>query len=321
MLDRSNQLPHAEGLLRLARTPGAFLPIDCVPARDGRPDRVVWLDVDGLDFEQPFQEEDLAVARRERSWFVTDRSTCRPAAAPDRRTLDGVLFHVARCGSTLARRLLGAIPDVVVHSEPGILNQSLREPDSISLGGVLAAYRAHARRHGWRAFVKCTSWNLLHADRLLELVEPTPALFIHRDPGEVLASCHGSDWSRRLPESMRDPDPPSDPSEGNGRYLEALMRAGLRLAESGRVRCVEYPDLVDRLVDGDLPEHLGYEVDAPLRERMLELAGVNSKQPEVPFEVDAERKARIVAAVPGIAREAARLEPLHQALRSWSVAP
>ena len=58
-----------------------------------------------------------------------------------------------------------------------------------------------------------------------------------------------------------------------------------------------------------------------LRERMLELAGVNSKQPEVPFEVDAERKARIVAAVPGIAREAARLEPLHQALRSWSVAP
>ena len=319
MLDRSQQLSYEEGLRLIENSSGGFLPVACHPARDGRPARVVWMNVEGIAFDQPFQAEDLYRAGQSRAWFVTDWSACRSGDETSARRLDGLIFHVSRCGSTLARRMLGVVPDLMVHSEPAIVNQALVDSASTSIGGILSAYRDLARHRRQRALIKCTSWNLLHSDRILTSAGGAPALFIHRNPGEVLASLHGNSWYERLPESMRDPEGPTDPDEGNARYLEVLMRTGLRLAESGRVRCVEYPDLVNRLIDGDLPEYFGYQVDSTLRERMLAASVANSKRPEAPFRGDTDRKGRIVADVPVIAREAMRLKPLHEALRSWSV--
>ena len=321
MLDRSKQLSHAEGIFRIKTASGAFLPVACFPSRDGRPARVVWMEFEGMNVDRPVQNEDLDQPGSARAWFVTDWSACRPKGESERAPLDGLIFHVARCGSTLAQRMLGVIPDLMVHWEPAVVTQALADPASTSLEGILSAYRDVAQRRGERVFIKCTSSNLLQSERLLDCVPDAPAIFIHRDPGEVLASVHGGAWYERLPESMRDPEGCLDPDEGNGRYLEALMQAGLRLAEAGRVRCVEYPDLVGRLVDGDLPEHFGYRVDATIRERMLAVSVINSKQPEATFQIDTDRKARIVADVPAIGREAERLKPLHEALRHWSVPP
>ena len=317
MLDRSRQLSHEEGLRLLESSPGEYLPVVCYPARDGRPDRVVWMNVEGLGFERPFQMEDLIRTEASRTWFVTGWPADRPSDEVDGPRFGGLIFHVARCGSTLAARMLMAVPDLMVHSEPGVVNMALELP-SRSLGGILSAYQDVAQHRRQRALIKCTSSNLCHGERILESAGNAPALFIHRTPGEVLASLHGQSWHDRLPESMRDLEGPIDPDEGNGRFLEALMRSGLRLAEAGRVRCVEYPDLIERLVDGDLPEYFGYQVDSTLRERMLATAIADSKQPEASFRSDTDRKARIVAEVPAIGREAARLKPLYEALRGWS---
>ena len=78
MLDRSKQLSHEEGLRLLECSPGEYLPVVCHPARDRRPDRVVWMNVEGVAFERPFQMEDLLRTEASRTWFVTGWPAGRP---------------------------------------------------------------------------------------------------------------------------------------------------------------------------------------------------------------------------------------------------
>ena len=300
-----------------------FTPIRYLPGEAGDPPRVVWADLDRSRLDRPFFDEEFLPENRPGfRWFAAPATSLRGGLRDGlfARPLGGLIFHVARCGSTLARRLLGAVPDRVVFSEPGVLNTMISADDHRPLMDLFSCLEHTANERGARAVVKCTSWNLFHADRVLEGAGSPPAIFIHRDPGEVLASLQGADWFSRIPEADRPSQSVSDPDEGNGLYLEALMRSGLRLAEAGRVRCVEYPDLKTRLLDGDLPAFLGYEVDAETRARMEAVTQDHSKNPGEVYTADRARKAKIVAGTPAIRRAADRLKPLHEALRGWSTA-
>ena len=321
MLDRSNQI-HAREALEAIADGRTFTPIRYLPGEPGTPSRVVWADMARSRLERPvFDEEFLPGSGPAFPWFAAPATSLRGGLRDGlfARPLGGLIFHVARCGSTLARRLLGAVPDRVVFSEPGVLNTMISADDHRPLMDLFSCLEHTANKRGARAVVKCTSWNLFHADRVLEGAGSPPAIFIHRDPGEVLASLQGADWFSRIPEADRPSQSVSDPDEGNGLYLEALMRSGLRLAEAGRVRCVEYPDLKARLLDGDLPAFLGYEVDAETRTRMEAVTQDHSKNPGEVYTADRARKAKIVAETPAIQRAADRLKPLHEALRGWSV--
>ncbi len=320
LLDRARQIDVVEGLDRLQRN-GGFLPVGYVPAESTIPPRVVWMDLADSKLDRPFfLGELLAEHRGPREWFVAPATSLRHGLLDGlfKRPIAGLVFHVARCGSTLARRMLGAVPGRVIFSEPGVLNAMLLSDERVPLDQMLSCLELAAAGRKGRAVVKCTSWNLFHADRLLPASGSPPAIFIHRDPGEVLASLHGLDWNERLPEAARQSGGAADPDEGNAMYLERLMRQGLRLAESGRVRCVAYPDLVHRLVDGDLPAFLGYEVDETTRRCMLDMAGEYSKDPRRRHRPYGAAKAAIVAQVPAIRRAAERLKPLHEALLGHS---
>ena len=316
MLDCARQVDAAEGLDRLQRN-GDFLPVGYLPAESTIPPRVVWVDLADSKLDRPFlRDELLSEHGGPRRWFVAPATSLRHGLLDGlfKRPLAGLVFHVARCGSTLARRMLGAVPGRVIFSEPGVLNAMLLSNERVPLDELLSCFELAAVDRNGRAVVKCTSWNLFHADRLLRASGSPPAIFIHRDPGEVLASLHGLDRRDPLPEAARQSGGVTDRDEGNAMYLEELMRHGLRLAESGRVRCVAYPDLVHRLVDGDLPTFLGYEVDETTRRCMLDMAGEYSKDPRRRHRPDAAAKAAIVAQVPAIRRAAERLKPLHEAL-------
>lgn len=322
MLDRSNQLSHTVGLERL-RAGAAFLPTAIFPPKDGRPARVVWLDVGTAPIDEPFLAGDIEKVRTSAAWFVSDLSALKSFSADAAATppVGGLIFHVARCGSTLARRLLGAATGTMVLSEPSLLNQAIADPSGASIGDVLAAFATVADRRGQSLHVKCTSSNLLESDQILDGRSDVPAIFIHREPGEVLASSHGLDWYQRLPESMRSKRAVADADEGNAAYLEALMRIGLRLAESGRVRCVAYPDIIRRFTDGELPRFFNCEMNEVLRLRMTVLATEYSKSPSEAFRSDAKHKAEIIARSPSIRRAVDRLGPLHRELLRHSEIP
>jgi hypothetical protein len=87
----------------------------------------------------------------------------------------------------------------------------------------------------------------------------------------------------------------------------------------GRVQCVDYPDLVHRLIDGDLSAFLGYEVDETTRERMHAVSREYSKEPDRDHEPDSVGKARIVSETPSILRAVERLQPRRSELLEWSV--
>lgn len=303
------------------RQGAVFMPVAHLPGAGRRAGRVVWIDFDGATCERPFLVEDLAEWGGSRTWFVADERSLelvRAQGALGRRSPAGLVFHLSRCGSTLARRLFGVLPETLVLSEPAVLNQTLASPGECRAGELLATFAEIAARRRERVFVKCTSWNLLQADKLLGPRGGVPAIFIHREPGEVLASLHGLDRRARLPESLRSSCGATDPDESNAQHLEALMRCGLRLAEIGRVRCVSYPSLVDRIVKGDIPAFFGYEVDEATRSRMRVIAAEYSKDPRRTHRSDVDGKASIVAGTPSIRRAAARLKPLHEELERWS---
>lgn len=316
VLDRTNQISTAVGVQRLARGE-PFMPVRHVPARDGRPSRLIWLDVRAVPFSRPFLGEDIKAIEPSRTWFVTatgsiDRvPATRIAAVPVR----GVIFHVARCGSTLARRLLGEVDGHLVLSEPGVLNAALVDERTEMIGPLIRAVMAAGAGGFTRGYIKTTTWNVLHAAQILDALDQPPAIFLHREPGAVLASLYRSNADRgSIASPTSGPASRHAPHEQNARYLEAMMSAALELSRAGRLRCVSYDHLVERFIDGDLPSHLGFPIDDALKSRMRRCAVEYSKAPDREFESDASAKAALVDRNPWLRDWQRRLRPLHEAL-------
>lgn len=114
--------------------------------------------------------------------------------------LRGIVFHLGRCGSTLAAQWLAALPDSVVLSEPEPLDVVLKwlPPDGNEavLHGLLSAMGQPRRESDRSLFVKTDGLHMLHIDRLLSAFPGVPWVFLYRDPVEVLVSY------RRLPSWM-----------------------------------------------------------------------------------------------------------------------
>jgi hypothetical protein len=115
----------------------------------------------------------------------------------------GFIFHVGRCGSTLMAKALARLPHNLVISEGGPLQKGFWEvvtgnwsreavptPENLSAfrNLVLAMTRRRQRSVQRNAFVKLISWNTLYLDFIKAAFPQTAALFLYRDPVEVIAS-------------------------------------------------------------------------------------------------------------------------------------
>ena len=296
------------------------MPIRYVAAGGGRPRRLVWMDVRDLSLDHAFLGADIVEHEPSRDWFVTGFDGLRRVPEERRAAvpLRGVVFHLARCGSTLVRRLLGAIDGRLVLSEPGILNQALLESASEDIEPLIDCALASFAGRCDAGYIKSTNWNVLHGGEILDALGSPPAIFLFRDPGAILAAMHESVEDRRR---IQDPEDRyrrrwDEIHETNARHLEAMMDSALHLHESGRIRCAAYENVVERLTDGDLPEFLGFEVDADLRSSMLRCADVDSKDGTRDFKADGERKRRYLESQPSLLRHRARLDPIHRRLES-----
>jgi hypothetical protein len=115
----------------------------------------------------------------------------------------GLIFHNARCGSTLLSNMLDQLSGIWVVRESRIINQLLQDEQlddaekSLVYLAILKLYSSYARSLKARCVLKFTSWCGFYASWLLLQHPCVPALFLVREPKGVVASLINSppDWN------------------------------------------------------------------------------------------------------------------------------
>jgi len=236
----------------------------------------------------------------------------------------GFIFHMTRCGSTLAARMLGAVEGAVAYSEPQVISNILAgqalgllsDPDRVlrSCIGVLARSADVVKRP---FFLKFSSWNVLHLGRIRSLFPEVPWLFLFRDPVEVLVSqvrTPSSSLCSELPVyGGLDLEGTPGSLERTAQLLEAFCSTALEHLHDGG-RLLEYPNIVDGLL-GDSGAFLGLGSSPSQQQAMLEAARWNSKKLGEVFESDKEHK-RAEASTELLALAEERLNPLYEELKA-----
>lgn len=198
----------------------------------------------------------------------------------------GVIFHVARCGSTLVSQLLKQHEQVVVYAEPAPFNELLVPPHKWERAELVAAVRelgAFFSRHARKPYVlKLTSWNTLFCDIVADAFPSTPWVLCIRDPVEVCVSLlqHRPGWLRdpRLFADVVDPTQSSrSPEEHVARLYAAFCREVGRL-DSARGKLVAYEALPEAVWDVVGP-HFGLSIGDQLKARMSAASTTYSKSP------------------------------------------
>jgi hypothetical protein len=202
----------------------------------------------------------------------------------------GIIFHVARCGSTLISQSLKRLDDLVVYAEPQPVNEILAPPHKWPRADLVAALRtlgAALARHARRPYVlKLSSWNTLYCEIVAEAFPDTPWVLSLRDPVEVgvslLASPPG--WFQDTTEAARGLVARVDSGRASGSREEFVARAygafcaaaaGLDVA---RGRLVPYESL-PAAVWSIVAPHFSLSIDPSQRDRIAEAARRHAKAP------------------------------------------
>jgi hypothetical protein len=234
-----------------------------------------------------------------------DVGRAEPETAPA-----GIVFHVARCGSTVISQLLREL-DVAVYAEPQPFNELLLPPHGWPREDLVAALRslgaAFARHAAGPWVLKCSSWNTLFCELLVEAFPRAPWVLSLRDPVEVCVSLlaqppgwlRGSEEpARRLYRLVQPQGEPASAEERVARVFGAFCEAAARLGHD-RGRLVPYQSLPSSVWDAVAP-HFGLAIGAREQARMAELARRYSKAPvgkESTYADDSARK-RAAASAP-----------------------
>ena len=305
MMSPKLKLSDSEGVAELG-VQDKFTPIKILPPneRSGSRLRVLWAEIGHGPFHAPFFDEDLMVRLADARWFVsTDAPLLAYAIRSPGVPLRGAILHMSRCGSTLARNLLGATDRSLVMSEAGLINSAIAQFTNQSLQPVFSGFLRPDGDRLQRSYLKCTSWNVLAADRILASFPGLPLVFIQRHSLEVLVSLSRTPgWGEGFPGGMNSPEleHAENPIERIAIRLRDFLLAARRLEQEGRCRIVKYPEIISRFIDGDLPEYFGYDVDATTRKRMLRVAEFNSKNPQTRFRPDSKDKQSIAEESPAL---------------------
>lgn len=244
-----------------------------------------WCHVPDRTLRDPFFDQ--TIRRRIRDEGAQTRTTSERALADlqpdDGSRFGGFIFHGSRCGSTLAAQMLTAVPRFSVISEPLILDSASDLRDEI-----LGAFLRWAACGGRMLFVKFSARAIVDALP----VAAAPALFLYRDPLEVVVALAGT--GERVPpgvgglldvgaETAARMRPAEFWSRVVGRQYEAAARKGLRF--------VNYEQLL-----GDparcLRDALDLDLSRSELQSMQSATSQNAKAPSKSFADDRDVKRR-----------------------------
>jgi len=240
------------------------------------------------ELQDPFMQETVTRIPARESFVQVAREDLGKGAAGTAPA--GIVFHVARCGSTLVSQLLKQHVGLVVYAEPLPVNEILLPPHRWSRAEIVAALRslgAAFARHARKPWVlKLTSWNTLFCDLVTEAFPATPWALCLRDPLEVAVSLvaqpPGWIWDGEAPAApfakLVEPASAGQTREEYvARVFAALCGQAGRL-DPARGVLVDYTALPAAAWERVAPR-FGLTVDAPLRARMQAAATMNSKAP------------------------------------------
>jgi len=160
---------------------------------EGSP-RCEWLYTGEEDFKEPFFSDTISRCRQ--MTYRGHKSISSIDILPQwSNEIESVppsafIFHVSRCGSTLASQLLAQDRTNIVLSEVPFFDALLRSEKNIPvqlLKDAIALY-APVKNYRKRLFIKTDSWHIFFYKQIRELYPQTPFIFLYRRPDEVIRS-------------------------------------------------------------------------------------------------------------------------------------
>jgi hypothetical protein len=233
------------------------------------------------------------------------------AATPSVRPA-GFIFHMSRCGSTLLSQMLAALPQNVVLSEAGPIDDVLRghfgapqitdEQRVQWLQWLVAALGRQRHPEEKHLFIKFDCWHVMLLPLIQRAFPDVPWMYLYREPVEVMASGQKQLGGQMIPGVLQPALFGWDAAtvgkmslyEYAARVLAKLCEAGLAHARAGSGKLANYRQLPATL----WPELLKYwQVDFSEADvaRMLEAAQLDAKNPVLPFAPDSQSKQQSVS--------------------------
>ena len=278
---------------------------------------VVWGDMGDSPLTDPFYKlsaDHAAGSAYASARFRTDQDTLRLVAnEPDLLPFSGVVFHMARTGSTLIHRLFSKIGRVQSLSEIALLDKAMSvtenwpdEDRNAVLRDLVAAFRRPRRPNERQFITKMTDAGASIRLPLFRQAFPeVPWIFVYREPIEVMVSVLSKPsgnidgWYRNRTQAatrLKMPqlsDPGMWPEEFMARTLRRFCRAAVGAAKStpkGKFLAVPYSRLPDAIWDRIAP-HFGIDLTDKDRDVMRAEARYSAKATgAVEFKSDSETK-------------------------------
>lgn len=325
-----------------SRLPKTQLRPDCPPCQwlpaaiDAEAGTMEWAHFGGAPLDDPFYYDSVRKARLLPFNRLVPWRTPLSALAQDQQAAKpaGLIFHMSRCGSTLAGRVLSAVPRHVVISEAPPLDAivqhaarhgTMADPAVAKTLRNTAAALARDRTGDTRfAFYKLDAWHASAIPLYRAAFPDVPWIFLFRDPLEVIVSQMRMRGSHTVPgqvEAALVGGPFQDGSAGTAyvaHVLSAICAGAIEAAPLGGGLFVDYRELPTALFTRILP-HFGLALSPADRALMAAALAVSAKRPDQAFAPDSDEKRR--GADPEARTAAANLHDVYSALGALAGQP
>lgn len=219
--------------------------------------------------------------------------------------LHGQIFHMTRCGSTALLQQFGRIEGVAVLSEPMIFFELLgrnlpdRQLAKVRLRQLLSLFQAAFSPLASRLVVKWPTLLCHYVQLLQEAFPDAPAVFIHRNPVEVLASIEARPLGNVdvLPAKWRTGPGQVPPPESISQLANVAQLLAANCQWIGQARTIRTIDFRQLPTVGweRVAPHFKIDLSDSDVRQMVAASKYNAKRPQDRFESDSNQKEQAIS--------------------------
>ena len=258
--------------------PAGWMPTRSVPT-DGAP-AFDWLYVGDRPLLKSFFEDEVRIAgalpfNRLFRIRTTMDAVIVGAEGEAALPLQGLIYHMSRCGSTLLAQMLAAVPEIAVSSEPepldGVIswarmNQIDEERAIIALRAIVAAIGRDRGTGAQRHIIKLDAWHAFSFPLLRAAFPAVNWVHLYRNAAEVMVSTMRQPGVHTapgmLPESITgfSLDDSMTHEEFAARVLAGIGQSIIEHMDVGGGMVVAYPDIIAAAI-GPITSHFSLSLD------------------------------------------------------------